>query len=86
MLLSPSPLRCMAKSSFTAQGIPREKIQPPPRLWVVYSDSRQVSQILSQDSEKLGATVSILACLKAYTRLAVTPFRFAQHFHSDSKR
>ena len=35
--------------------------------------------------EKLGAAVSILDCLMAYTRLAVNPFRFTQHFHSDSK-
>ena len=36
--------------------------------------------------EKLEAAVSILDCLMVYTRLAVNPFRFTQHFHSDSKR
>jgi hypothetical protein len=32
------------------------------------------------------ATVSILACLKTYTRFAMTSFRLTQHLHSDSKR
>ena len=49
------------KSSFTAQGIPRERIQPPPRRWVVYSDSRQVSQILSQVFQILSQVFQILS-------------------------
>ena len=36
MLLSPSPLRCMAKSSFTALGHSSEEDPITTEVWVVY--------------------------------------------------